>query len=112
VSPGRQYQFGTLQIKGLDILTEPHIRKMWVMKPGAPFAASYPDRFLDTLRQEGLFENLGKTKAERKVDEDKNIVDVTLFFSSDGKQLPAIGPAREELERIERRKRQYPKILP
>jgi outer membrane protein insertion porin family len=109
LTPGAQYSFGSLTLKGLDILTEPHIRKLWVMKPSQPFNANYPDAFLEQLRAEQVFENLGKTKSERSVNKDERVVDVTLYFEGDGKQLPAIGAAREQLEREERRKKQYPK---
>jgi outer membrane protein insertion porin family len=109
LTPGPQYSFGSLTLKGLDILTEPHVRKLWVMKPSQPFNANYPDFFLEQLRAEGVFENLGKTKSERSVNKEERVVDVTLFFESNGKQLPAIGAARDQIEREERRKKQYPK---
>lgn len=109
LAPGPQYSFGKLSIQGLNIQTEPHIRKLWTLKPGAPFNAAYPDLFLARIREEGLFEDLGETRSERKVNENDRIVDVTLHFASTGKALPAIGAARDEIERQERRKKEYPK---
>ena len=44
------------------------------------FRSPYPNHFLDRIRQEGLFDNLGKTKADVKVDDAKHVVDVTLTF--------------------------------
>jgi len=51
------------------------------MKDGAPFDANYPNYFLDRIRGEGLFDNLGDTKAANDIHEDSRIADVTLKFS-------------------------------
>jgi outer membrane protein insertion porin family len=85
---GPQYNFGQLAIEGLDIQTEPFVRKMWVLKPGKPFNADYPNYFLDRLHEDGVFEKLGKTKAVLKPDDEKQIVDVTLVFSPLPKETP------------------------
>jgi outer membrane protein assembly factor BamA len=78
VTPGPQYTFGELTIEGLDILTEPAIRKMWALKPGDPFNVEYPQHFLDSVRDD--LENLGETRAVVKADDQKRTVDVTLTF--------------------------------
>ncbi len=80
VTPGPQYTLGTLTIEGLDILTEPAIRKMWAIKPGEPFNAEYPQHFLDSVREDGVLDNLGETRALVKADDQKWTVDVTLVF--------------------------------
>lgn len=80
VDAGDQYRFGSLDIKGLDLVSEPEIRKMWGLKPGAPFVAGYPDYFLNAVREEGVFENLGDTKSEQKINPQTHTVDVTLYF--------------------------------
>ncbi len=85
VSPGAQYHFGKLTIDGLDVLTEPQIRKAWIMSMGAPFRPGYPDQFLKDLRDQGVFENLGETRAEKTMNEKTKVVDVKLFF---GKAKP------------------------
>jgi outer membrane translocation and assembly module TamA len=85
VTPGPQYHFGKLTIDGLDVLTEPQIRKAWIIGSGAPFRPSYPDQFLKDLRDQGVFENLGETRAEKTVNEKTKVVDVKLFF---GKAKP------------------------
>ena len=77
---GPQYHFGKLNIEGLDILTEPAIRKMWAPKYGQPFDSAYPQYFLDQIKEQGLFENLHKTSFENHVDENSHTVDVTLVF--------------------------------
>ena len=82
VNAGPQYHFGKLTIDGLDLLTEPQIRKVWIMSPGSPFRPSYPDQFLKDLREQGVFENLGETRAEKTVNEKTKIVDVKLFFGA------------------------------
>jgi outer membrane protein insertion porin family len=50
LEPGPQFSFGKLDIVGLDISTEPELRKMWGLKPGKPFNPSYPSHFLDVVR--------------------------------------------------------------
>lgn len=78
--PGTQYTMGNLTITGLDLISEPAIRKLWGLGPGKPFNIEYPDYFLKVVRDQNLFENLGKTRAETAVHEDTRIVDVSLFF--------------------------------
>ncbi len=81
VTPGPRYVFGNLAIKGLDLLTEPAIRKLWAMKPGQPFNADYPAYFLGRIREDGVLDNLRRTRHEIKVDEAGKTVDVTLYFN-------------------------------
>jgi len=83
VDPGPQYRFGKLTVKGLDIETEPVIRKLWALKPGDPFRGGYPDLFLNQIRDRGIFDNLGETKAEVKPDDTTLTVDVTLTFKGE-----------------------------
>lgn len=85
IQPGPVYTFGKLIIEGLDIHTEPAIRKMWGVQAGRPFNRDYPDYFLARLREDGVFENLGLTRSESKVDDSSRVVDVTLVFT--GKPL-------------------------
>jgi len=82
VTSGPQYHFGKLTIDGLDVLTEPQIRKAWIMNPGSPYRPDYPDRFLKDLRDQGVFENLGETRAEKTINEKARIVDVKLVFGA------------------------------
>jgi len=51
------------------------------MKPGNPFNPDYPDLFLTRVREQGLFDNLGKTKAESKINDRDHTADVTLTFA-------------------------------
>jgi outer membrane protein insertion porin family len=80
VTPGPLYAFGRLTIDGLDIITEPAIRKMWAMKPGEPFNVDYPQHFLDGVREDGVLDNLGETRALLKTNDQTHTVDVTLVF--------------------------------
>lgn len=82
---GAQYRFGKLTIKGLDLLTEPEIRKAWGQMEGRPYQPEYANEFLDRLRAEKVFENLGNTSAEPHIDERSKTVDVTLTFSGAAK---------------------------
>jgi outer membrane protein assembly factor BamA len=82
---GAQYRFGKLVIKGLDILSEPEIRKAWGQMEGRPYQPGYADAFLNRLRAERVFDNLGKTLADPHIDETSKTVDITLTFSGAGK---------------------------
>ncbi len=77
---GEKYTFEKLQIKGLDLISEPEVRKMWGVKRGAPFNPDYPDTFLTKLREDGIFDNLGDTKSVADVDREHRSVVVTLIF--------------------------------
>jgi outer membrane protein insertion porin family len=81
VEPGAQYKMGKLSINGLDIISEPVIRKMWQLAEGRPFQPDYPESFLARVNEEGLFDNLGKTRAEPNVNTTTHVVDVALFFA-------------------------------
>jgi outer membrane protein insertion porin family len=84
VDRGPQFTLRKLDIQGLDLIGEPAIRKMWKIEPGQPFQDGYPEAFLSRVREEGIFDNLGKTRAESNIDEATHTVDVTLFFSGAG----------------------------
>jgi outer membrane protein insertion porin family len=79
-TPGTIYNFDTLIIKGLDILSEPAIRKMWSLKTGFPYNPEYPESFLTRIKEDGILDNLGDTRSEVKIDKDRHIAIVTLFF--------------------------------
>ena len=81
VDVGMQYRFGKLTIKGLDLLSEPEIRKAWGQMEGRPYQPDHADAFLDRLRADKVFDNLGKTSADRHIDETAKTVETTLTFS-------------------------------
>ncbi len=85
VDHGPRYVFGALSVEGLDLNGEAEIRRRWGLKPGAPFDVEYPDYFLNRVREDGLFDNLGKTKSSAKVDDKTQTVDVTLVFQGEPK---------------------------
>lgn len=80
VIPGPLFTLGKLDIAGLDIESEPAIRKMWTIEPGKPFNPEYPDHFLDRIKKGGVFDNLKSTRSETKINPD-HTVDVTLYFN-------------------------------
>jgi len=80
VDAGPEYTFGKLTVNGLGLDGEAAIRKMWVVKPGDPFPEGYGDYFLSKVKEEGLFDNLGETKAKADTNADTHVVDVTLDF--------------------------------
>jgi outer membrane protein assembly factor BamA len=87
VEAGTQFTMRKLSIVGLDLDGEAEINRIWTMKPGKPFNPDYPDHFLNTIKEEGLFDNLGKTKADVKINEQEHTADVTLTFNG-GTQQP------------------------
>ena len=78
--PGLQYLFSSLTLEGLDIHGEAAIKKLWGMKEGKPFNADYPDFFLEQVKAQGVFDELGDTKSSVKVDEENHTAAVTLIF--------------------------------
>jgi len=81
VDAGTQYTMRKLTILGLDLDGEAEINRIWTMKPGKPFNPDYPDLFLKRIKEEGVFDNLGKTKADSKVNDQDHTADVTLTFN-------------------------------
>jgi outer membrane protein assembly factor BamA len=80
IEEGQQFTMGKLTIEGLDLNGEDGIRKLWIIQPGKPFDAGYPDYFLSRIREDGLFENLHNSKASTKMNDQNHTVDVTLQF--------------------------------
>jgi outer membrane protein insertion porin family len=77
---GEKYTFDKLDIKGLDLISEPEVRKLWGVKKGASFNPDYPDFFLNKLREDGIFDNLGDTKSIADINREYRTVAVTLVF--------------------------------
>jgi hypothetical protein len=75
---------GKLTVVGLDLNGEAEIRRIWALKEGKPFNSEYPASFLGTIKEMGLFDNLGRTGSEIKKEERAHTADVTLTFG--GKQ--------------------------
>ena len=79
---GPQFLFGTLTIEGLDINAEAAVKKLWGIKEAKPFDSDYPDYFLQQVREQGLFDDLGPTRSTTKVNEQSHVVDVSLIFQA------------------------------
>jgi len=90
---GPQFVFGTLKLEGLDLNGEAAIKKLWGMKEGKPFNSDYPDFFLAQVKQQGLFDGLGDTKAATKIDEQNLTVDVILNFRPSSTKFGERSPA-------------------
>jgi outer membrane protein insertion porin family len=97
IEEGPQFMFNKLVIQGLDLEGEPAIRKLWTMKEGKPFNPEYPDYFLAQIKERGVFDNLGDTKASTQVNEQNRTVDVTLSFR--GSSTESGGASRERRRR-------------
>jgi outer membrane protein insertion porin family len=81
IEPGPQFVMGKLNLVGLDLIGEAEMLRMWTLKEGKPLNPDYPDYFLNRVKEESVFEGLGKTRAELKVDERNHTADVTLTFT-------------------------------
>jgi outer membrane protein assembly factor BamA len=81
IDPGPLYTLGKLDMVGLDIVSEPVIRKMWGIAPGKPFNVEYPDHFLSRVKEGGVFDGLKSTRSETKINARNHTVDVTLYFN-------------------------------
>jgi len=93
VDPGPVYTFGKLTVNGLGLDGEAAIRKMWTVKPGDPYPGNYPNNFVDEVKKQGLFDNLGDISATPSINRDTRIVDVTLNFTTPTSILnPRRGP--------------------
>ncbi len=79
-APGAQYTFGKLEVMGLGLDGVAAVEKAWVVKPGDPYPAEYPDYFLKQVKEQGWFDNLGETRAEPEINAEKHTVNVTLYF--------------------------------
>jgi outer membrane protein assembly factor BamA len=78
--PGTVYTFNKLHVQGLDLHGEPAVRKMWGLKYGKPFNVDYPQRFLNEVKEQNMFDGLKETKFEVKLDDKTQTVDVLLIF--------------------------------
>jgi outer membrane protein insertion porin family len=81
IVPGPRFTFTKLNVIGLDIETEPVIRKMWGLGEGKPFNVDYPQHFLDRVKEGGVFDNLRNSRFENKINPDTHTVEVTLYFN-------------------------------
>jgi outer membrane protein insertion porin family len=86
VTPGPQFTFGKLDIEGLDLHGSHEVKRLWTAQPGKPFNADYPDYFLNRIREDGVFDNLGTTRAILKPNDADLTVDVTLVFKAPEKK--------------------------
>lgn len=86
IEPGPQFTMGKLTIKGLDLNGEFEMRRIWTLKEGKPFNPEYPQVFLNSVREQALFDNLGETKSEVKRNEQDHTADVALTFGAPKKQ--------------------------
>ena len=56
------------------------MKRIWTLPEGQAFNPEYPDLFLKRVREGGMFDNLGQTKADVKIDEKAHVANVTLNF--------------------------------
>ncbi len=80
IVPGEVYNFGTLDVKGLDATSQPVIEKLWGEKPGKPFNPDYPDFFLKKVEEQGIFDHLADTHSDYTADAGTHSVAVHLYF--------------------------------
>lgn len=92
VDPGPVYAMGRLQIRGLDLESEPVIRKLWGIKPGEPYRGGYAESFVQRIREMDLFDFLSEIRHEMRTDEKSQSVDVLLFFVGEKPKPPRKAP--------------------
>ena len=80
VDAGALYHMGKLTINGLDLSGEAEMKRIWTLLEGKPYNPEYPDLFLKRVREGGMFDGLGLTKADVTVDQKAHTADVTLNF--------------------------------
>lgn len=81
LTPGPKYTFGRLILQGLDLHGEHEMRRIWTMKPGAVFNAEYPIKFINTVQEDKLFDDLRSLRHVNIPDERALTVDVKLIFN-------------------------------
>ncbi len=81
VEAGPRFTFGKLYIRGLDIHGEHEVKRLWTLQQGKVFDASYPEFFLARIREENIFDDLGKTNTRVTLNEAAQTADVTLIFT-------------------------------
>jgi outer membrane protein insertion porin family len=99
VTPGGVYNFQKLDIRGLDINTEPAVAKLWGEKPGAPFNPDYPEFFLKRVKEQGILDNLSETKSDYSADAASHSVTVYLTFKGGEPKTEDERRKQEEEER-------------
>jgi outer membrane protein assembly factor BamA len=93
--PGEVYNFGQLDVKGLDATTQPVIEKLWGEKHGKPFNPDYPDFFLKKVEEQGILGNVANTQSDYTADASTHNVIVHLYFKG-GESAKAIQKKKEE----------------
>jgi outer membrane protein assembly factor BamA len=91
IEAGPQFTMAKLSLVGLDLDGEAEMKRIWSLKEGKPFNPDYPELFLKRIREEGMFDNLGETKSDFKLNERNHTADVTLTFKGAD---PKRGPGR------------------
>ncbi len=99
VTPGSIYTFAKLDVKGLDITTEPVIEQLWGEKPGKPFNPDYPDFFLKRVQEDKVFDHLSNTTSDYTADEASHSVTVHLYFKGGESKDDKEKKKREDEER-------------
>ncbi len=80
VEAGPLFTMAKLTVVGLDLDGEGEMRRIWSIKEGKPFNPDYPELFLKRIREDAMFDNLGETKSDFKLNEKDHTADVTLTF--------------------------------
>jgi outer membrane protein insertion porin family len=92
IDAGPQFTMARLTLVGLDLDGEAEMKRIWSMKEGKPFNPDYPELFVKRIKEEGMFDNLGETKSDFKLNERDHTADVTVTFK--GADPKTGGPGR------------------
>jgi outer membrane protein insertion porin family len=84
IIPGPQFTMAKVTFVGLDLDGEAEMKRIWTMKEGKPFNPDYPELFVKRVKDEGMFDDLGETKSDFKLNERDHTADVTITFKGSG----------------------------
>jgi outer membrane protein insertion porin family len=98
VAAGEPYNFGKLDIQGLDMMSQPVIERLWGEKPGHVFNPDYPEFFLKKVQEQGLFDHLADAHSDYTSDSASHTVTVHLYFKG-GKSAAEKDREKKEEER-------------
>lgn len=99
MTPGAVYSFAKVEIRGLDMMTEPAVERLWGEKAGKPFNPDYPDYFLKRLEEEKILDHVAESTSDYIADASSHNVTVRLFFRGGDSKADVARKKKEEEER-------------
>ncbi len=79
-NPGEQYKLGKLNVQGLDDATTEKVMKVWTMKVGDIYDATYARNFLRNNEMKLAFLNGYSLGWTQRIHDDEKTVELSIFF--------------------------------